>query len=109
MQALAKNKMVNGLDFDESGFFESCVEVKGHRLLFRQSTEKGAEHPLDLIHSNVCGKIGTKSLDGGKYIVTFIDDQFVWVYILKHKGGSFPEILRIKSPCGEKTDQDSLL
>ena len=94
MQALAKNKMVDGLNFDwkqESGFCESCVEGKGHRLPFRQSTKKGAEHPLELIHSDVCGKIGTKSLGGGEYFVTFVDDhsRFVWVYILKHKGEVF--------------------
>ena len=36
----------------------------------------------------MCGKIGTQSLGGGEYFVTFVDDhtQHVWVYILKHKG-----------------------
>ena len=45
------------------------------------------ENPLELIHSDVCGKIGTQSLGGGEYFVTFIDDhtRHVWVYILKHK------------------------
>ena len=90
MQSLAKNKMVNGLDFDwkqESGFCESWVEGKVHRLPFRQSTKKVAKHPLELIYSGVCVKIGTESLGGGEYFVTFVDDhtQFVWVYILKHK------------------------
>jgi len=90
MQALAKNKMVNGLDFDwkeESSFCESCVEGKSHRLPFQLSTVKRADHPLELIHSDVCGKIGTQSLGGGEYFVTFVDDhtRHVWVYILKHK------------------------
>ena len=36
----------------------------------------------------MCGKIGTQSLGGGEYFVTFVDDhtRHVWVYILKHKG-----------------------
>ena len=94
MQVLAKIKMVSGLDFDwkqESSFCESCVEGKSHRLPFQQSTAKRAEHPLKLIHSDVCGKIGTQSLGGGEYFVTFVDDhtRHVWVYILKHKGEVF--------------------
>ena len=91
MQALAKNKMVSGMDLDwkqESCFCESCVKGKSHRMPFHQSTAKRADHPLELIHSDVCGKIGTRSLGGGEYFVTFVDDhtRHVWVYILKHKG-----------------------
>ena len=91
MQALMKNKMVNGLYFDwkeGSSFCESCVEEKSHRLPFQPSTVKRADHLLKLIHSDVCGKIGTRSLDGGEYFVTFVDDhtRHVWVYILKHRG-----------------------
>ena len=72
IQTLAKNKMVSGLDFNwkqESSFCESCVEGKSHRLPFQQSTGKRANHPLELIHSDVCGKIGTQSF------VTFVDDH----------------------------------
>ena len=88
---MAKNKMVSGLDFNwkhESSFCESCVEGKSHRLPFQQSTGKRANHPLELIHSDVCGKIGTQSLGAGEYFITFVDDhtRYVWVYILKHKG-----------------------
>ena len=91
IQELAKNKMVSGLNFDwrqDSGFCESCVKGKNHRLPFQHSTGKRADHPLDLIHSDVCGKIGTWSLSRGEYFVTFVDDhtRHVWVYILKHKG-----------------------
>ena len=90
MQELAKNQMVSGLDFDwrqESGFCESCVKGKSHRLPFKHSHRKRSDHPLELIHSDVCGKIGTRSLSGGEYFVTFVDDhtRHVWVYILKHK------------------------
>ena len=42
---------------------------------------------LGTIHSDVCGKIETKSLGGAEYFVTFIDDKsrYTWVYVLKHK------------------------
>ena len=78
--------MVKGLDFDlkqKLSFCESCVQGKSHRLPFQQSTVKRTNYPLELIHSDVYGKIGTQSLVEGEYYVTFLDDhtRYVWVYI----------------------------
>jgi len=58
-----------------------------------------AEHPLDLVHSYVCGKIGARSLGGGEYFVTFLDDctRYVWVYIVKHKGEVFQKFREWKT------------
>lgn len=94
LQTLVKKGMVNGMDFNcerGCGFCECCVEGKGHRLPFQQSTRERTEHPLELVHSDVCGKVGTKSLGGSEYFVTFIDDhtRHVWVYILKRKDEVF--------------------
>ena len=46
---------------------------------------------LGVVHSDVHGKIETKSLSREEYFVTFIDDKsrFVWVYPLKHKSEVF--------------------
>ena len=94
MEALAKQQMVDGLDINLTHppkFCESCAKGKGHRLPFKGTSGKKADHPLDLVHSDVCGKIGTKSLSGGEYFVTFIDDhtRHVWVFVLKHKDEMF--------------------
>ena len=94
MEALVKNKMALGLKYDRksnSSFCESCVQGKSHRLPFEQSAEKRAEQPLDLVHSDLCGKVGTRSLSGCEYFITFIDDhtRHLWVYILKHKSEVF--------------------
>ncbi len=32
--------------------------------------------PLDLVHSDLCGKINEKSLSGAEYFLTFIDDMY---------------------------------
>ena len=55
--------------------------------------------PLELIHSDVFGKIGTPSLSGGEYFITFTDDytRHVWVYILKNKSEVFPKFLEWKA------------
>ena len=73
MQTLVNKKMVSGMNIDwkqESRFCESCVEGKSHRLPFQRSTVNRASHPLELVHSDVCGKIGTPSLGKGEYFVT---------------------------------------
>ena len=84
---------VKGLDLDAKQkliFCESCAQGKNHRLPFQQSTVKRTNYPLELIHSDVCGKIGTQSLGRGEYFVTFLDHSlYVWVYILKQKSEVF--------------------
>ena len=47
--------------------------------------------PLELVHSDVCGKMNSPSLGGGEYFLTFIDDctHYTWVYVLKHKSEVF--------------------
>ena len=95
LQSLQKYSMVVGLDLDcppEIGFCEPCTEAKIHRLSFNQHTSMRAQGPLELVHSDVCGKVGEKSLSGGEYFVTFIDDysRYVWIYILKRKCEVFP-------------------
>jgi len=46
---------------------------------------------LDLIHSNVCGPMLVKSLEGSFYYVMFIDDfsRKTWLYPLKTKDEVF--------------------
>ena len=42
---------------------------------------------LDLVYSDVCGPMKTKTLGGSLYFVTFINDHSrkIWVYTLKTK------------------------
>ena len=50
-------------------------------------------------HSDVRGKLETKSLSGAEYFVTFIDDKsrFVLVYTLKHKSEVFEKFTEWKA------------
>ena len=47
--------------------------------------------PLELVHSDVCGKMNTPSLGRGEDFLTFIDDytHYTWVYVLKQKSETF--------------------
>ena len=102
LQKLARDKLVDNFDFDASkdiDFCETCVEGKHHRSQFKSNGATRAKEPLGLVHSDVCGKIGTRSLGGANYFLTFIDDKthYVWVYVLKTKDEVFKYFLDWKT------------
>ena len=103
LKQLAKDKLVKGLNsaelLDEMEMCESCVQGKIHRAVFSKAGGKRSDRPLGLVHTDVCGKLNTKSLGGAEYFVTFIDDQtrHVWAYSLKHKSEVFRCFLEWKA------------
>ena len=77
LEELVRHDMVDGFDYNsstESDLCESCAEGKIHRSEFPQSSRR-SEEKLGIVHSDVCGKMGTKSLGDGEYFLTFIDDK----------------------------------
>ena len=112
LQKLARDKLVDNFDFDflkEVDFCETCVKGKHHRSQFKSNEATRAKEPLSLVHSDVCGKIGTKSLGGANYFLTFIDDKthYVWVYVLKTKDEVFKYFLEWKTQA-EKSNGHQL-
>ena len=90
LQRLVRDNLVKGLDYNPSkylDFCEACIEGKHKKTPFEVSGCKRATEPLDLVHSDVCGKLNAQSLGGAEYFLTFIDDSthFTWMYVLKHK------------------------
>ena len=64
LQKLAKNNLVDDFDFTathEIQFRESCLKRKQHKSSFPVKTETQAIELLELVHSNICDKINTKS------------------------------------------------
>ena len=66
-------------------FCEPCVFGKHHRAPFPKKSDRKTTRPLELIHTDVCGKVSTASFSGCYYFLTFIDDfsNYVWLYVLK--------------------------
>ena len=58
-----------------------------------------------MIHSDVCGKLDTRSLSGAEYFLTFIDDKsrFAWVYVLKQKSEVFSKFVEWKTVIEKAT------
>lgn len=108
LRRLAKEKLVDEFDYCVSkpiDFCEPCLKGKHQRSRFPPCSERKTTKPLELVHSDVCGKLESKSLGGAQYFVTFIDDmtKYVWVYAIKHKSDVF------KKFCQWKTEVEKLL
>ena len=102
LKKLANDKLVEGFNFDakkDLEFCETCTQGKLHRCSFPTRGATRASEPLGLVHSDLCGKINTKSCGGAEYFLTFTDDKtrYVWVYPLKQKGDVFNQFLEWKA------------
>lgn len=102
LTALKNKNMVTGLNLDKTSkpsFCSACAEGKSSRTKFPTSENKRHDTVLGIVHSDVCGKITTKSLGGSEYFLTFVDDhsRYVWVYFLKNKHEVFEKFLEWKA------------
>lgn len=101
LQKLAKKELVEQFDYDATndiGFCETCIGGKLHRSHF-ETSKSHAKEPLELVHSDVCGKMREKSIGGAEYFLTFTDDKtrYTWVYPLKTKDLVFDHFLKWKA------------
>jgi hypothetical protein len=93
LKKMVEKKLVDGINIgkeEKLKFCEACVGGKSAREPFRSGEIKSSEI-LDLVHSDVCGPMQTKSLGGSYYFITFIDDfsRCVRVYTMKKKDEAF--------------------
>ena len=94
LRQLAVEQLVDGFKFDtlkKISFCDACTEGKHHKSPFPTGGGAKAEDVLDLVHTDVCGKLSSRSIGGAEYFVTFIDDKswYVWLYVLKSKSEVF--------------------
>ena len=107
LKKLVRGEMVNRLDYDVSGgvgICESCIGGKQCKSSFSLSTTQTSE-PLELVHSDLCGKMGKKSLGGAEYFLTFLDDKthYTWVYALKTKDQVYSKFKEWKAEVETRT------
>ena len=101
LKSLVNDQLVSDFDYNvlnNIGFCESCVGGKQHRTPF-DSSERHTVDLLELVHSDVCGKISETLIGGAQYFLTFTDDKsrYYWVYILKTKDQVFNYFLEWKA------------
>ncbi len=104
LRELAASRLVDGFGFNFDGgkdieLCEPCVKGKHHKSPFPVSSGMLAEEPLDLVHTDLCGKVNAKSIGGSEYFLVFVDDKtrYVWVYFLKRKDEVFSRFIEWKT------------
>ena len=61
---------------------------------------------LEIVHTNVCGLMRTKGINGESYFLLFIDDHtgMTWVFFLKKKSEAFECFKIFKEVLQNKID-----
>ena len=54
---------------------------------------------LGLIHSDISGPMPIKSMNGSRYVLTFIDDfsRYTWVFFIKKKSEVLEKFIELKA------------
>ena len=95
-------QMATGVDFskkvEEELTCECCVQGRQKSAPHKDVITPG-QHPMELIHSDVCGPIKPTGFDGSRYFVTFKCDctNFSEVFCIKNKSMVFLCFRRFKS------------
>ena len=72
MSRLAREGLLGLLTKVDLQLCEPCLAGKACRKPFR--TTKRVAHPIELVHSDICGPINKKARHGASYFLTLIDD-----------------------------------
>ena len=109
LSKLMEDNLVEGLEYKQSGDKEvckPCVEGKHHKQKFPKVGGTRASEVLELVHTDVCGKMETESLSGKEYFISFIDDKsrHTWTYPIKRKSDSYSIFLEWKSQVERSKD-----
>ena len=99
--------MVEGLPIIKNEHLEcsACALGKQHRNEFPVHQEKRQTGMLELIHTDLCGPMQTRSLGGASYFLTFIDDRsrYTWLYFIRRKGDVFEYFKEFKTMIEKQT------
>ena len=90
-------RLLELLDWNEC-VCKGCALGKNLRKMFPNSNNR-VEGILDIIHSDVCGKMSTPAIGNFLYYATFIDDysRKTWIYMLKSKDEVFNKFVEFKA------------
>ena len=93
LNKLSAKKMVKGLDIKIPEKID-CVTCAVNKISAKPYKNYGSVQTTDLlevVHTDLCGPIGVKSVGGSSYFMTFIDDysHYISTYFLKNKSDVF--------------------
>ena len=87
------NSLVVGADLSKVSVdvCEPCIKGKMSRKPFSKHADIKSCRPLELVHTDVCGPMETKSSGGSVYFVSFIHDytRYAFLYFIREKSQVF--------------------
>ena len=106
---LLKHNMVEGLPMLKNVNIpcEGCALGKMHRNEFPSNPDKKKRDVLDLVHSDVCGPMQTRSLGGAFYFLLFIDDctRYTWLYFVRRNSDVFEYFKEFRNMVEKQTEK----
>ena len=86
---LMHRRMGHSSKYPVEGICDTCMKAKQTRATFMRNTpdDRRAKAVLEIVSSDVCGKITPQTHDGKRYYVSFLDhfSNFGMVYLMKDK------------------------
>ena len=108
LRQLERNAVGLSLPCDKKQkFCEACVHGKMHRTHHKPLKEIKLTEKLQLVHTDICGPMQTKSFGGSRYFITFTDDysRCCKVYFLKEKSEALEKFKEFKAAVENETGQ----
>ena len=91
IKELVHKDLASGIRIKDCGIrlrCECCVKGKLARKPFPKASENKSTGTLNLIHTDVCGPMRTKTPGNNRYVLTIIDDysRYSIIHLMQHKG-----------------------
>ena len=93
----------------EKKFCEACVQGKMHQAPHKPLKEIRSIERLQLVHTDVCGPMQTKSIGRNRYFITFTDDysRCCKVYFMKEKSEALEKFKKFKAEFEKESGQSN--
>jgi hypothetical protein len=85
MMRMSKSGLIPQINLDDFYTYEPCIKGKMTAKTFSKCWK--SSDLLEIVHSDICGPLRTKTHQGMEYFVTFTDDylRYGYIYLLKYK------------------------
>ena len=93
-------------DANVEPFCEICLQGKMTRTEIPKKSRKLSSRPGDLIHTDVCGPMRTRSLQGNIYMIGYMDDASGWIHLafVKRKSDQLKEFKALEAAFERQYD-----
>lgn len=94
MEAKDVVKGMKVIDCGIRGACETCIKGKMTRQSFPKRSFSKTKEILDLVHTDVCGPMQTKTPGNKRYVLTLIDDysRYTVIHLMEHKSEATEKI-----------------